>query len=280
MHPLRCTRWQLRHWAHDEYTPLADTSTTPSTTGDAQKAQKHKRRSMNCCVTCGGCASTYIPEGARARVLVLGGGDGGATRELCKYDHNSVAEICVVDIDAVVVETCKMFPPGVSRAMHQDPRVSLHIEDAVKFLVDMPMEPKFDVVIIVLTDFGASDSIFNDFITRDNIARVLSPRGIVVRNFASVGFTYGQRDHLRELRSKDLFGSHFKHAYLYQCFQPTFMGGQYAFAFMSDTHDPLKTPWPAAKAPVLEGRTKYYTPAIHSGSFALPAHMVNPHPVR
>ena len=121
---------------------------------------------------------------------------------------------------------------------------------------------------------------FRDTETRYNITRVLAPNGIVVRNYASVGYTYGQGDHLRELRSDDVLGSHFNYAYLYQCFQSTFMGGQYTFAFMSDACDPPQEPWPVATGPVRDGRTKYYTPDVHRGSIALPAHMISPHPVR
>ena len=185
----------------------------------------------------------------------------------------------MLDIDAVVVEMCKAYIPSVSKAMHQDPRVSLHIQDASKFLIASD-PPVFSVVIINLTDFGASDSVFSDTATRENIARVLAPGGIVVRNYASVGYSCGQRDHLRELRTDDLLGWHFKHAHLYQCFQPTFTGGQYTFVFMSDVHDPPEVPWPVARGPVLEGRKNYYTPDIHRGSFGLPVHMMRPHLVR
>ena len=226
----------------------------------------------------------YVPERSQARVLVIGGGDGGAVRELCKYDQTTVSEIVVVDIDAVVVGACHTLLPSVSRTMHQDPRVTLYIEDAARFLAGLPTTdprvPKFDVIIIDLTDFGASDSVFRDTETRYNITRVLTPNGIVVRNYASVGYTYSQRDHLRELRSDDVLGSHFNYTYLYQCFQPTFMGGQYTFAFMSDACDPPQEPWPVATGPVRDGRTKYYTLDVHRGSFALPAHMISPHPVR
>ena len=37
-----------------------------------------------------------------SRVLIVGGGDGGILREVCR--HDTVTEICVVEIDQVVVD--------------------------------------------------------------------------------------------------------------------------------------------------------------------------------
>ena len=43
------------------------------------------------------------------RVLVIGGGDGGTVRELCRY--KSIQHIDMVEIDPLVVEVCKKYLP-------------------------------------------------------------------------------------------------------------------------------------------------------------------------
>ena len=63
---------------------------------------------------------------AARRVLVIGGGDGGAVRELCKYD--AVESIDLVEIDAKVVEVCREYLPTVSQSF-PTPRVNVRYED-------------------------------------------------------------------------------------------------------------------------------------------------------
>ena len=43
------------------------------------------------------------------RVLVIGAGDGGTVRELCRYD--SITQIDMVEIDEQVVKVCKEYLP-------------------------------------------------------------------------------------------------------------------------------------------------------------------------
>ena len=53
-------------------------------------------------------------------VLVIGGGDGGTVRELCKY--KTIEKIDLVEIDERVVDISKLYLPKVACAL-EDPRV-------------------------------------------------------------------------------------------------------------------------------------------------------------
>ena len=57
-------------------------------------------------------SSTPSPK----RVLVVGGGDGGVLREVCK--HKDVQEVVMCEIDAGVVEASKEFFPKVGVHEH------------------------------------------------------------------------------------------------------------------------------------------------------------------
>ena len=46
------------------------------------------------------------------KVLVIGGGDGGCVRELCRYKH--IEHIDLVEIDERVVAVCREYLPGVA----------------------------------------------------------------------------------------------------------------------------------------------------------------------
>ena len=61
-------------------------------------------------------------------VLVIGAGDGGVVRELCRYDD--IEHIDMVEIDPLVVEVCRQYLPKTARGL-DDPRVSIHYEDGL-----------------------------------------------------------------------------------------------------------------------------------------------------
>ncbi|HPQ21830.1 MAG TPA: polyamine aminopropyltransferase [Saprospiraceae bacterium] len=71
---------------------------------------------------------------SRKNILVLGGGEGLLVRELLKY--NELVTIDLVDLDEKIVDMAKTFEPLVELNNHafEDPRVTVHIDDAFKFL--------------------------------------------------------------------------------------------------------------------------------------------------
>jgi spermidine synthase len=76
-------------------------------------------------------------------VLILGGGDGGVTREVLRYP--AVKRVTVVEIDREVVEVCRTFFPTAASCLN-DPRVELVIDDAHRYLRDCPHQ--FDVIVV------------------------------------------------------------------------------------------------------------------------------------
>lgn len=90
---------------------------------------------------------------ARGRVLVLGGGDGLAARELLEYPE--VAQIVLVDLDPRMTTLARTLPAAKAqnRGALDDPRVTLVHEDAWKFLQESAQ--LFDVAIVDLPDPGS-----------------------------------------------------------------------------------------------------------------------------
>ncbi|MCI5136413.1 MAG: polyamine aminopropyltransferase [Candidatus Electrothrix sp. AW2] len=88
--------------------------------------------------------------GPRSKILVLGGGDGLAVREILKYED--VQQITLVDIDPAITRISSTLAP-ISRLNHgalQDPRVSIRNVDAFAFL--RQSKDIFNRVIIDLPD--------------------------------------------------------------------------------------------------------------------------------
>src|SRR5438874_283305 len=91
-------------------------------------------------------------DGGRAvrRVLVLGGGDGLALREILKYP--TVEEVTLVDLDPDMTQLSRRFPPlaRLNQNSFDDPRVHVVNEDAMIWLEgDVP---PFDAAIVDFPD--------------------------------------------------------------------------------------------------------------------------------
>ena len=90
------------------------------------------------------------------KVLVIGGGDGGCVRELCRYKH--IEHIDLVEIDERVVAVCKEYLPGVACSL-DDPRVHILYQDGLKYI--RRIEDEYDLIIIDSTDpFGPGEGLF------------------------------------------------------------------------------------------------------------------------
>ncbi|WP_219588377.1 polyamine aminopropyltransferase [Kocuria flava] len=90
--------------------------------------------------------------GPRERVLVLGGGDGLAVREILRYDD--VGSVTLVDLDPAVTELARTEPrlTRLNGGSLEDPRVELVHADAFAWLRDRAAAGAYDVVVADLPD--------------------------------------------------------------------------------------------------------------------------------
>lgn len=118
-----------------------------------------------------------ITFGEPKSVLVIGGGDGCALREIFKY--KSVRRCVLVDIDREVVEISKDYLLNINKSSFFDPRLEMVFEDGRKYLERT--RERFDVIIIDTVDpieHGPSYLIFTKEFMEVVSAR-LSDSGIV-----------------------------------------------------------------------------------------------------
>ncbi len=85
----------------------------------------------------------------RDKVLVLGGGDGLAVRELLKYEGT---EITLVDLDAEMIRICSENPhiAQLNEGALKSDRLTVINQDAYRYLEET--EKKFDVILVDLPD--------------------------------------------------------------------------------------------------------------------------------
>lgn len=195
------------------------------------------------------------------RILIIGGGDGGALREVVK--HKSVREIFLVDIDKKVIELSKKYLPSVSQGAFKDKRLKIFNEDALEFV--KKYNNYFDVIISDLTDpNGPSLRLWNIGFYRD-VLRALKEKGV-----AGFQTSYFKRKFAREARKKikKVFPFFKIHKVFIGCFpfdEQTFSFGSKKINFAKVTFEEINE-----KFKKLNLKTKYYSPEIHFSSQVLP----------
>jgi spermidine synthase len=96
-------------------------------------------------------AAAEVPEGRGARVLVLGGGDGLAVRELLRYPD--LERVTLVDLDPAITAMAERVPAvrALNGGSLNDPRVEVINDDAMVWLDEERPGP-FDVIIVDFPD--------------------------------------------------------------------------------------------------------------------------------
>ncbi|WP_261301796.1 fused MFS/spermidine synthase [Paenibacillus andongensis] len=113
----------------------------------------------------------------RRHVLILGGGDGFAVREVLKY--KDVKTVDLVELDPKIIKIAKRKP--ISTLNHRslfDKRVKIHQMDAKLFF---PTSKSYQVIIVDFPD--PSDKVISKLYTKEFFQRVvksLAPGGMIV----------------------------------------------------------------------------------------------------
>ncbi|KAB5531642.1 hypothetical protein DKX38_018312 [Salix brachista] len=203
-------------------------------------------------------------------VLVVGGGDGGVLREISR--HSSVEHIDICEIDQMVIDVSKKFFPELAVGF-EDPRVRLHVGDAVDFLRSTP-EGKYDAIIVDSSDpvGPAQELVEKPFF--ETIARALRPGGVLCNMAESMWLhTHLIEDMISICRETFKGSVHYAWASV-----PTYPSGVIGFVLCSTEGPPVDFLNPVNPIEKLEGEgatknkreLKYYNSEVHSAAFALP----------
>lgn len=116
----------------------------------------------------------------RDKVLIVGGGDGGAAEEALKWP--SVQRVDHVEIDRLVLELCERYLQTVHRGVLSgaDARYRQHVHDGARWVGDASAAGDvYDAIILDLTDAGGpSSGLYAPYFYRD-CARLLAPQGVL-----------------------------------------------------------------------------------------------------
>lgn len=195
------------------------------------------------------------------KVLVVGGGDGGAIREIIK--HPLVEKATLVEIDGAVVEASKKYLPEIAIGL-EDAKVEVLIEDGIKHIYEN--KSAYDIILVDSTEpVGPAVGLFSkDFY--QSIFEALKDDGILVAQTESPFYN----DDLITRVFKDI-SSIYPITRLYTASIPTYPSGLWTFTMGSKKYDPLTVD--ESKIPNYE--TKYYTPNLHKAVFQVPRFVEN-----
>jgi len=203
----------------------------------------------------------HVPMLAHPRpekILILGGGDGGAAREVLKHRPK---KITLVEIDSNVVEACRKYL-RIDRGALEDERVTLRCEDASNFVKRCAENKEnFDVIIL---DGDDPNSLSEGLFSREfyEACSKIAPY-----------FAMQSQSPLlqRELFEKILRNTKvFAERRVYLSFVPMYPGGMWSFVLASSGEINLDANEIRRRYEERKITTRYYTPELHLAAFALP----------
>jgi spermidine synthase len=187
-------------------------------------------------------------------VLLIGGGDGGALREVLKHP---VEKAWMVEIDGEVVEACREHFGWIGPSLDSG-RAELVIGDGNVFVRNT--RETFDVILVDSSDPVGPSAVLHAREFYKSLKARLRPGGIIAAQAGSLALHLDQ--HTAKSRFlKRMFGQ----SRFYTGPVPTYPVGTWVYTFLSDTVDPVR----ARRLRVPKG-LNYYTPDIHRAAFALP----------
>ncbi len=199
------------------------------------------------------------------KVLVIGGGDGGTIREVCKYP--GLEKVTMVEIDEAVVRACKTHLPGIASEFN-NPKVDLIIGDGIKYVIEAAAD-SFDVIIVDGSDpAGPAEGLFTkDFYA--NCKKALRQNGVLVTQGESPMFHSDTFVALNKCL-KQVFTPAQVHTLLFHA--TTYPSGMWSLQMaIKGQYHPVSDLNKAAAAQFSQTKDlRYYNADLHGAAFALP----------
>jgi spermidine synthase len=197
------------------------------------------------------------------QVLIIGGGDGGALRQVLL--HRTVERVVQVEIDRGVVDVAKRFLPEISGGAFDDPRVELHIADGADFIG--ATSERFDVVLVDSTDPVGPAAPLIGAAFLGSAREILNSPGLMVMQSGSP---------LTQPREWVATVSAFKRTFPmvrpYLGWVPIYPGVLWSWVAGSRDLDPaaIDDITVSARLEGVRGQLHIYNPGVHRAAFALP----------
>ncbi len=192
-------------------------------------------------------------------ILVIGGGDGGAIREVMR--HSEVEKVTLVEVDKRVSEVCKMFFPSLESAF-ADSRLQVVNQDAQTFIAES--QERFDVILMDANDplYSSERAMESSFYQA--LEEIMKPNASLVVPLGSPAINRAVfRQNFRLLQQ--VFTP--KRVTHYLAFTPSYLTGMWSFALIEEK---VSVNSERQQRFVSLHDLKYYNAAIHKSAFHHP----------
>lgn len=192
------------------------------------------------------------------RVLIIGGGDGGVAREVCRHDCVKQVDLC--DIDGRVIALSQEYFPTISKVLNNPPaKLHVHVGDGIAFAKQV--KDFYDVIIIDCSDpIGPGEGLFTRDFYRSAFS-ALREDGLIVQQTESP-IVQQQTVHDVFEAMNDVFPI----VRMYYSHVPIYPACMHSFMLASKKYDPLT----ADIRKDMPQPMKYYNPGIQKSCFVLP----------
>ncbi|MCH7828895.1 polyamine aminopropyltransferase [Patescibacteria group bacterium] len=195
------------------------------------------------------------------RVLIIGGGDGGALREVLKHP---VKEAFLVEIDEEVIYVAKKYLPTLCRSAFGDKRSKIVVADGIEFVAKH--KNYFDCIILDSNDPDGvmAAKLFEEKFLRA-VKNALRKDGIFSAQTGYISDTFG-------LKARATMRKVFYSFELHRAFVGSFPRDEHSFPVASLKMDLAKTTEKVLEKRYKERRisTSYYSPVMHFASGVFP----------
>lgn len=197
-----------------------------------------------------------------AKVLIVGGGDGGVAREVSK--HPKVQEIVQVEIDKGVIEVSKKYLPFMAEGF-ASPKLTLNVCDGFEYMRNH--KAAFDVIITDSSDpIGPAINLFTESYF-ELLKIALKPNGIIC---SQGGTLWSQLEHVKDTMNN--CRKHFQAVKYAIASVPTYPTGLIGFVIGALEKDvDLTVPkYKFCDEEIQQLNLRYYNDDIHKAAFVLP----------
>ncbi|MDA1337459.1 MAG: polyamine aminopropyltransferase [bacterium] len=195
------------------------------------------------------------------KVLIIGGGDGGALREVLKHP---VSEAFLVEIDSEVIRIAVKYLPTLSRSAFGDKRSKIVVQDGIEFIT--MYKNYFDCIILDSNDPDGvmAGTLFEEKFLR-SVKNALTKDGIFSAQTGYISDTFG-------ITARAVMKKVFNFFQLHRAFVGSFPRDEHSFPIASLKIDFTKTTEKVLKKRYKERKisTAYYSPAMHFASGIFP----------
>ncbi len=211
-------------------------------------------------------------QAAPRRVLIVGGGAGGAAEEALK--HPSLEQVTLCEIDAELLQLAREHFTSVHRGVFDNPKLRLRVGDGLKLLRET--HERFDLIALDPGDPAAPAEDSHALELLQRCRQALAPGGALV---LPIGMPVARPERVAELAQR--LNGVFRIVRPYTLYVPL-RGGQCALAVCSDKLDPKSFTADEIDRRIEQRRLqdlRFYNGETHEGVFALPNYvrdLVNP----